>query len=585
MRRFRVWAPAPGRVELVLGERCESMERRRDGWWEASVDTGPGDVDYGFLVDGQGPFPDPRSPRQPEGVHGRSRTVDHGRFMWNDVDWRAPSLSSALVYELHVGTFTREGTFAAVVERLPHLKDLGVTHVELMPVAAFPGTRSWGYDGATLFAPYEGYGGPEGLKHLVDACHVRGLAVILDVVYNHLGPEGNYLDRFGPYFTRRYGTPWGPAMNLDGPGSDEVRRFICDNALMWLRDYHLDGLRIDAVHAFHDLSAIHILEQLSMEVEALSARTGRSCVLVAESDLNDPRVVRSREAGGLGADAQWSDDLHHALHAAVTGESVGYYRDFGGLAPVAKALEGVFVLDGCHSVHRGRRHGRPPTGLSGDRFLGYLQTHDQVGNRARGERIGALAGTARQQAAAAFVLLGPFVPMVFQGEEWAAGTPFRFFCDYQDPAVAKAVREGRRAEFADFGWNPEQVPDPQDPDTFAASRLRWEEREHPPHREMLAWYKALVRLRRQLPELTDARLDTVRCSFDEEPGWLRMVRGRVTVACNLGPHSVDLPLVPENPSDLLLSSQAEVRLGSRSIELPPDATVVLGPATAPDVKE
>ena len=389
---------------------------------------------------------------------------------------RAAASTLRSIYELHVGTFSPEGTFDGAAARLDHLVDLGVDVVELLPVAQFPGRHGWGYDGVDLYAPHDPYGGPDGLKRLVDACHARGLAVVIDVVYNHLGPAGNYLAEFGPYFTDRYTTPWGTAVNLDGPDSDPVRDFVVGNALMWVRDYHADGLRLDAIHAIVDTSAVHILEELRAQVEALAAELGRQVFLIAESDLNDPKIVHRPELGGYGIDAQWSDDFHHALHAVLTGERTGYYADFGSLDHLAKSLRQAYVYDGGYSPHRRRRHGRSPAGLPPTRFLGYLQNHDQVGNRATGERSSMLLSTGLLKVAAAIVLLGPFVPMLFQGEEWAASTPFLYFTDHDDPELGEAVSEGRRREFAAFGWSPEQVPDPQAPETFEASVLRWDER-------------------------------------------------------------------------------------------------------------
>ncbi|MDQ1445700.1 MAG: maltooligosyltrehalose trehalohydrolase, partial [Acidimicrobiaceae bacterium] len=411
MTQFRVWAPTPESVAVEVGGERVPMAAADRGWRVAEVDwAGPGD-DYRFVVDGD-PLPDPRSAFQPEGVHGPCRVVDHAAFPWTDHGWRGLHLPSAVLYELHVGTFTPEGTFEAVVPKLDHIVELGVGAIELLPVGEFSGSRGWGYDGVDLYAPHHAYGGPDGLKKLVDACHHRGLAVVVDVVYNHLGPSGNYLSRFGPYFTDRYNTPWGDALNFDGADSDEVRRFFIDNALMWLRDYHIDGLRLDAVHAIVDTSATHLLEQLAGEVEVLSAHVGRPLTLIAESDLNDPRVVARREAGGYGMDAQWSDDFHHALHAALTGEKSGYYEDFGGLAHVATAMRQAFVYAGDYSPHRKRVHGRKPLGIAGHRFLGYLQNHDQVGNRAVGERSSHLMSTGRLKVGAALVLLSPFVPML-----------------------------------------------------------------------------------------------------------------------------------------------------------------------------
>ncbi|MDQ4024220.1 MAG: malto-oligosyltrehalose trehalohydrolase, partial [Actinomycetota bacterium] len=445
MIELTVWAPAAERVELVLAGGREPMERRAGGWWSVRAGATPGD-DYGFALDGGDPLPDPRSRWQPNGVHGLSRLLDHSAYEWSDAGWRGRPLASAVICELHTGTFTPEGTFVAAIEKLDHLVRLGITHVELLPVAQFPGDRGWGYDGVDLFAPHESYGGPEGLKRLVDACHARGLGVIVDVVYNHLGPAGNYLGSFGPYFTDRYATPWGRAVNFDGPGSLEVRTFFVDNALAWLRDYHCDGLRLDAVHAILDASAIHVLEEMQLRVEELETHLDRDLFLIAESDLNDPRVVNRREAGGYGLDAQWSDDFHHALHAVLTGERDGYYADFGTVGHFAKALREAFVYAGTYSEYRGRIHGRPATGLPGYRFLGYLQDHDQVGNRAVGERSSALMSPELLKVGAALVLTSPFVPLLFMGEEWGATSPFQYFTAHEDPELGRACSEGRRHE-------------------------------------------------------------------------------------------------------------------------------------------
>ena len=529
-------------------------------------------------LDDNPPLPDPRSSWQPHGVHGPSRVIDHQAFAWTDDRWQAGPLSAAVVYELHVGTFTPAGTFEAAIERLDHLVALGVTHVALMPVPEFPGSRGWGYDGVDLYAPHHAYGGPEGLKRLVNACHARGLAVLLDVVYNHLGPAGNYLECFGPYFTARHQTPWGPAVNLDGPGSEEVRRFFCDNALMWLRDYHLDGLRLDAVHALVDTSAMPFLEQLAAEVHALEAHLGRHLVLIAESDLNDPRVVRPPALGGYGLGAQWSDDFHHALHAVLTGERAGYYADFGALADLAKALTGAFVYDGRYSHFRGRRHGRPATGLTGHHFLGYLQNHDQVGNRAQGECSSHLLSPGRLKIAAALVFTSPFVPMLFQGEEWGASTLFQYFTDHEDAELARAVREGRRSEFAAFGWAPEEVPDPQEPPTYLRSRLDWRELACEPHASILDWHQRLVRLRRRSTTLADGRMDHVRVRCDEAARWLTVARGPIIVACNLAMGAQRVPIGREQSSEVLLTSDPMIEVNASGAALPRDAVAVFGPA-------
>lgn len=570
----RVWAPAAGLVELSTQAGRRPMTRQDGGWWALSADL-PQGTDYAFVLDGQGPFPDPRSPWQPAGVHGPSRVVDHAAFAWTDAGWQPPPLQGGVVYELHVGTFTPDGTFDAAIEHLPDLVALGVTHVEVMPVAAFPGVHGWGYDGVHPWAVHEPYGGPRGLERLVDACHARGLAVLLDVVYNHLGPDGNYLARFGPYFTDRHHTPWGKAVNLDGAGSDEVRRYIVDNACMWLRDYHLDGLRLDAVHALLDTSAVHVLEQLTDEVAALSARLGRHLTLVAESDQNDPRLLHSPEAGGYGLPAQWSDDLHHALHAALTGERTGYYEDFGRLEDVARALEETFVYAGVFSPHRERTHGRPPTGLPGWRFVSFLQNHDQVGNRARGDRLGHTLAPDRLKVGAALLLAAPFTPLLFQGEEWAASAPFPYFCDHLDPGLAAAVRDGRRREFAAFGWRPEDVPDPQDPATFQAAKLDRGERARSPHREVLAWYRDLLRLRRERPDLRDGRPGATRVRFDEAAGWLVVERPATTLAVNLGATIARVPLGRGESRALLTSRAAGVEASDGGVLLPPDTAAFL----------
>src|SRR3954471_8186891 len=383
---FRIWAPNANKLQLETNNERINLAKCERGWWTAPVHLEHGQ-DYSLTVNNKAGLPDPRSPWQPRGVHAASRHVDHSRFQWTDDIWQSRPLSSAIIYELHTGTFTPEGTFDAAIGRLDYLLDLGITHIELMPIASFLGNRGWGYDGVSLYAPHQAYGGPDGLKRLVDACHARGLGIILDVVYNHLGPSGNYLPLFGPYFSQRHKTPWGDGINFDGPYSDEVRRFFCDNALMWLRDYHFDGLRLDAVHAIVDTSAVSFLEQLAIEVDVLKAHLGRHLVLIAESDLNDPRIVRPYEIGGFGIDAQWSDDFHHALHSVITGERNGYYSDFGSIKDLATAFETSYVYTGRRSKYRMRRHGRPPIGLTGHHFLGYVQNHDQLGNRAQGDRL------------------------------------------------------------------------------------------------------------------------------------------------------------------------------------------------------
>ncbi len=575
MPPFRVWAPNADKVDLLMEEQARAMIPDKHGWWKAEEPPGHG-MDYSFMLDGEGPFPDPRSPWQPMGINGPSRWLDHNRFSWSDQNWQPGPLSSSLIYELHVGTFTPQGTFPAVTGRLDHLLELGVTHIELMPVAEFSGKRGWGYDGVDLFAPHHSYGHPEELKGLINICHDRGIAVILDVVYNHLGPLGNYLSRFGPYFTNRYLTPWGDAVNFDGPDSDQVRRFFIDNALMWLRDYHFDGLRIDAVHAIFDKSAIHFLEQLADEVKQLEAQLGRHLVLIAESDLNDPRIVRPSQMGGYGLDAQWNEDFHHALHAALTGEKQGYYADFGGLAPLAKVFKQSLVYDGCYSVYRRSLHGRPATDLSGHQMIGCLQNHDQVGNRAFGERTSHLLSRDQLKIGAALMLTSPFVPMLFQGEEWGAATPFLYFTAHEEPDLAEAVRQGRRREFSAFDWPLEDIPDPQDPDTFERSKLKWEELHSEPHAELLSWHKELVRLRRMLSALNNSRPDKVEVSFNQEQNQLIIQRKPVVIVCNMADHPQAIPLHETlETGRILLKSHEEIVLEGDNIRMPAYAVAIL----------
>ena len=580
---YSVWAPAADRVDLETAGQTQPMTRADDrpGWWTAEADAAPG-TRYAFRLDGGEPVADPRSLRQPDGPQGASQTYDHGAFRWTDGHWRGTPIGGEVIYELHIGTFTPEGTLDAALGRLDHLAELGVTAIELMPVAAYPGEHGWGYDGIGLWAVHEPYGGPDALKRFVDTCHRRGLAVFLDVVYNHVGP-GNHLADFGPYFTDVYSTPWGPAVNLDQAGSDEVRSFITGNALMWLRDYHFDGLRLDAVHAFQDHRAVHLLEELAVKVDELATATGRSLVLVAESDLNDPRLITAREAGGYGLSAQWDDDFHHSVHALVTGERQGYYGDFGSLAGLAKVMQGAFLHTGTWSSFRDRTHGRPvdTQRIGGYRFVVFDQDHDQVGNRAVGDRLPAtLAGHPHAdgllKVAAGLVLTSPFTPMLFMGEEWGADTPFQFFTDHTDPFFAEATSNGRRSEFAAHGWKTEDVPDPQDKETFLRSKLDWRQPGREPHRELLDWYQALIALRRERPELTDPRLDQVRADYDEDARWLVLHRGSLRVAVNLG-DAADVPLggADGEAGTLLLASDPAATVKPGVVTLPPASLAVI----------
>jgi maltooligosyltrehalose trehalohydrolase len=576
MHTFKVWAPFAQSVAVqVDGSSFGMTGPDEDGWWTASIDAATNGSDYGFRIDGsKTAYPDPRSQWQPNGVHGLSRVCDQSAFRWTDESFQARPLASAVIYELHVGTFTTEGTFDAAITKLEHLRDLGITHVELMPVAAFDGDHGWGYDGVSLYAVQEAYGGPNGLERFVNAAHGLGLAVLLDVVYNHFGPSGNYTGKFGPYLTDAHKTPWGGATNLEESGSYEVRRFFCDNARMWLSDFHLDGLRIDAVHSLVDRSAIHFLEQLAGETETLSATLGRRLVLIAESDLNDPRIVMPRDCGGFGMDAQWSDDFHHALFAVLNKEKPGgYYSDFGSFAQLAKAMEETFVYDGIFSPHRNRMHGRTGRNLSQHRFLGFIQNHDQVGNRAVGDRVSQSAGIDRAKIAAALVLLGPFVPMLFQGEEWASTSPFLYFADHKDRELARQVSEGRRQEFKAFGWDPETIPDPENKATFERSKLNWDETAEPVHAAMLDWYRELILLRRTTASLNNGEPGNTKVTYSEEQRWLWVSRGSIVIACNVASNSILLPLM--QGVRLILASKAGVLVEDGSITLPPDAAAVL----------
>lgn len=567
MHEFKVWAPKAQSVSVEVGAQLHALRPGANGWWAAEVASAQSGDDYTYRIDSDPtPLPDPRSPWQPCGAVGPSRLLNHDAFAWSDERWSPPSWKTAVVYELHVGTFTPQGTFASAVERLRYLRNLGVTHVELMPVNAFPGRWGWGYDGVGLYAPHNAYGPPDDLKRFVNHAHAMGLAVVLDVVYNHFGPEGNYTGRFGDYVTDKHHTPWGGAVNFDDTDSVEVRRFFVDNALMWLRDYHFDALRLDAVHSYVDNSEKHFLRQLSEEVSALSERIGKPLVLIAESDLNDPRVVTPRTRDGYGIDAQWSDDFHHALFAVLTGERTTYYADFGSLDQLAKALTSAFVYDGIFSPFRKRVHGEPPVGLGGERFLGYIQNHDQVGNRALGERLHAVAGTEKARLAAALVLTAPFIPMIFQGEEFAAGNPFLYFADHIDPELKQAVTTGRRREHA-HDVDSETVPDPEAEHTFLHSKLDWRELKQPEHDAMHRWYLSLIRLRSAHPCLQDGRLDLVRVRHDSAAGWLSMQRSEMTLLFNFSGESVTVPL--EQSANPLMISDTGIEIAKDEARLAP----------------
>jgi maltooligosyltrehalose trehalohydrolase len=542
---FAVWAPRPDRVRLDVEGTVVPMIADRDGWWRASVPAAPG-ARYGFLLD-EDPrvLPDPRSARQPDGVHGRSQLWDVDRVSWTDTQWAGRTVEGAVVYELHIGTFTPAGTFDSAIEKLGYLVDLGVGFVELMPVSAFPGTHGWGYDGVLWYAVHEPYGGPDGLVRFVDACHRHGLGVLLDAVFNHLGPSGNYLPRFGPYLSTD-NNPWGQGINIAGAGSDDVRQYMIDAAMWWMRDFHADGLRLDAVHTMVDTTAIHILEELSTETDALAQQLGRPLSLIAENDRNDPRFVTPRASGGYGMTAQWDDDIHHALHAAVSGERHGYYSDFGSIQALAATLKNGYFHAATYSSFRGRRHGRrlDTSTIPGSRLLAYTSTHDQVGNRAAGDRPAAYLTDGQLAVSAALALLAPFTAMLFMGEEWAASTPFQFFTSHPDPDIAEATRQGRKREFAEHGWTGE-LPDPQDPQTFAASKLNWDELTGERHARIHRLYRDLISLRRHEPDLADLWLDHLAVEFDEAQQWIVLHRGGLAIACNLGARAAAVPVTGE----------------------------------------
>lgn len=502
--RFKVWAPYAQTVAVRLVEpdrRPIPMEPRELGYFEAIVPgAGPG-TRYVYVLDGRTERPDPASRSQPDGVHQPSAVVDAQAFAWTDQHWSGLPLSRFIIYELHTGTFTREGTFQAIIPYLTYLKEeVGVTAIELMPVAQFPGRRNWGYDGTYLYAPHSTYGGAHGMKTLVDACHAAGMAVVLDVVYNHLGPEGNYLADFGPYFTDRYRTPWGDAINYDGPDSDEVRHFIVSNALYWVTEYHLDALRVDAIHGIYDFSAVHILQELAEAVHRQAARLGRQVFMIAESALNDARVIAPRAQGGYGLDGQWNDDFHHALRTTLTEERAGYYRDFEGLRHLATAMQDGFAYSGQYSRYRRRRHGNSSKDRPPSQFIVFSQNHDQIGNRAFGDRLSSQIPFEALKVTAMTVLLSPNIPLLFMGEEYGETSPFLYFIDHGDPALVEAVRRGRRAEFASFDWTGD-IPDPQDPATFERSRIHVGGPKNPRQAAMLRWTKRLIGLRTAIPSL------------------------------------------------------------------------------------
>ena len=565
---IRVWAPLKERVELESGGRRYRLSAEEGGYWTMyNKDLKAGDR-YNLRADSSGPFPDPASLAQPEGVHGTSMIVDTARFQWSDESWQNPSLDNYILYELHTGTFSPEGTFAGIGARLDHLVDLGVNAIEIMPVGQFPGERNWGYDGVFPFAVQQSYGGAEGLQRLVDACHQRGLAVVLDVVYNHLGPEGNYLGAFGPYFTEKYQTPWGGALNFDDAWSDGVRRYFIENALMWLRDFHIDALRLDAVHAIKDFGASHFLRDLRLCVDRLQQETGRRHHLIVECDLNDPRYIDPLSKKGYGMHSQWIDEFHHALRVTATGERSGYYSDFNGIGQLAKAYRDAYVYDGQWSEHRKKYFGQPVTDNPGRQFVVFSQNHDQVGNRMLGERTSELVSFEMLKLLAGAVLTAPYLPMLWMGEEWGERNPFLYFVSHTDPELAEAVRAGRKKEFAAFHAQGE-APDPGSATTFQRSKLQWELRKKEPHSVLLRFYKELIRLRKTEPALHTLERSTVSADASGADNTLVLQRrgGGQTLLCLMNFSRVVVPFtlpVADSSWELRLDSAAEIWGGSSS---------------------
>jgi maltooligosyltrehalose trehalohydrolase len=567
---IEVWAPLADRVRVRTTDGHTELVRGDDGFWSAPVDLSPG-TDYSFVLGDDTVVPDPRSRQQPDGVHGASRVFDASAFEWTDSAWTGRQLAGGVIYELHVGTFTPTGTLDSAIEKLDHLVELGVDFVEVLPVNGFNGQHNWGYDGVLWYTVHEGYGGPAAYQRFVDACHTRGLAVIQDVVYNHLGPSGNYLPNFGPYLTDESANTWGASVNLAEP---EVRRYILDNADMWMRDYHVDGLRLDAVHALVDPTHPHILADLASEADALSAHLGRPLSLIAESDMNDPTLILPREAGGYGLTAQWSDDYHHSLHVALTGETTGYYSDFESLGALAKTSTGGFFHDGTYSSFRERNHGHPvPPTVPTWRLVTFAQDHDQIGNRAIGDRLTASLDYGQLAISAVLTMASPFTPMLFMGEEWGATTPWQFFTSHPEPELGKATAEGRIAEFERMGWDPDVVPDPQDPETFQRSKLDWTEPKSGIHAKLLELYRELARLRREIPELTDPRFSHLAATFDDASRSFWLDRGAVSILANFGDGDLSVPL--DAASELILGTDAAVGIRDKQLSLPAHSAAII----------
>jgi maltooligosyltrehalose trehalohydrolase len=572
-RNYQVWAPNASRVDLNIDGTVTPLVASAGGNWVVpegtTLDAAPG-ARYGYQIDGGDLLPDPRSRRQPDGVHGASAVFDSSEFAWTDSAWTGRQLAGGVIYELHIGTFTPEGTLDSAIERLDYLVGLGIDFVEVLPVNSFNGTHNWGYDGVLWYSVQETYGGPAAYQRFVDACHARGLAVVQDVVYNHLGPSGNYLPNFGPYLHSESANTWGSSVNLD---EAEVRRYILDNAAMWLGEYHVDALRLDAVHALVDTATPHILQELAEESDALSAHVRRPLTLIAESDMNDASIVTPREANGFGLTAQWSDDYHHALHVALTGETSGYYADFASLEALAKVSTKGFFHDGTFSSFRKRDHGVPidpvmPTW----RLVTFSQDHDQIGNRAAGDRLTSSLDYGQLAIAAVLTVCSPYTPMLFMGEEFGATTPWQFFTSHPEPELGKATAEGRIAEFEAMGWDPDTVPDPQDPETFQRSKLDWSSAETGDHARLLDLYRELIAIRRAVPALSDPDFARLRASFDDESRWFRVERDDVSIVVNFGLEPLTLPVLE---ATVILATDDTASVTGTVLSLPAHSAVIL----------
>jgi maltooligosyltrehalose trehalohydrolase len=581
---FRVWAPNVRHLAVrIFGDRPQTvpMTRSQDLEFVATVPNVREGTDYFYRLDGERERPDPVSRWQPRGVHGPSRIVDPDSFSWTDQSWAGLPLKDFIIYELHVGTFTPEGTFESIIPRLPYLRHLGITAIEIMPVAQVPGSRNWGYDGAHLYAPQSSYGGPEGLKKLINAAHHRGLAVVMDVVYNHLGPEGNYVPEFVPCFTDAHRTPWGKAINFDGPESDGVRRWIIDNALYWLTEYHVDALRLDAVHGICDFSAHHILDELSEAFHDQASRLGRQAWVIAESDLEDVRLINPRAVGGYALDAQWHDDFHHALYSRLTGEREGFLMDFGAMADLAKSIGDGFVFDWKYSRYRRRHYGSFSKHRPGEQFVGFTQNHDQIANTSRGKRLSSLVSLPQQKLAAVLTLCSPFLALLFMGEEYGETAPFLFFTSFEDTNLGKAVTEGRKREMGAH-HSASDLADPQDPGTFERSKLDWSRTAISPHAEILRLYRDLISLRKRHPSLGNCRKDLTEVQFDERAGWFVLQRadpsaGQALIVCNFSADGQSIPVPPASRAWRLVLWTGDPAYGGGKGQRLPEA-----PAAGPD---